>query len=172
MAEGANPQPSTWHLFLDGKTSGQRFVLAVGALAGAMLAIGALIAGIGALVGDDDGPVTPRTPTTPTGVTVVENQSEGADAFVRQLLATEGAPIQLNHKVMAPNASSHFRLEYDCAKATGCSFTRLEAGAFIPARIPGGVWYRGCYSVVGEGAGYGAEHLDLEFTENGVTCPS
>ncbi len=172
MEEGANPQPSTWHRFLDGKTSGQRLVLALGALAGALLAIGALIAGIGALVGDDDGPATPGTSTTPTGETVVESQSEGADAFVRQLLATEGAPIQLNHKVMAPDADAHFRLEYDCAKATGCSFTRLETEAFNEARIPGGVWFRGCYSVVGDGAGYGADDLDLEFTEQGPTCPS
>jgi len=174
MNEGArSPGPaarqSMWHRFLDGKTSGQRLVVALGALAGALLAIGGLVAAVSALVGDDTPPG--GTTSTPPGVSVVENQSEEADGFVRDLLATNGAPVQLNTKVLAPDEGSHVRLEYDCEKPTGCSSTRLEMGSFIPDRIPGGVWYQGCYSVVKEGAGYGADHLDLEFTESGPTCP-
>jgi hypothetical protein len=171
MDEGTLPRQSTWHRFLDGRTSGQRFLVALGALAGALLAIGGVIAGVGALVGDHPDPTRLTPGTSRAGEAVVTNQSEGADAFVRLLLATNGAPIQLNHKVLAPDAESHFRLEYDCAKRTGCSYTRLEAAQFIPDRIEGGVWYRGCFSVVGEGAGYAAQHLDLEFTLNGPTCP-
>lgn len=165
-------KPSMWHRFLDGRTSGQRFVLSLGALAGALLAIGALVAAVGALVDDDDDERTPPGVAVTAGEQVVENQSEEADEFVGDLLATNGAPVQLNTKVLAPDEGSHVRLEYDCGKQTGCSFTRLEMGSFIPDRIPGGVWYQGCYSVVKEGAGYGAEHLDLEFTESGPTCPS
>lgn len=174
MDEGATPpgpaaRQSTWHRFLDGKTSGQRLVLALGALAGALLAIGGLVAAVTALVGDDTPPGS--TTSTSTDPTVVENQSKKADEFVRDLLATNGAPVQLDARVLAPDEGSHVRLEYDCDKATGCSFTRLEIGSFIADRIPGGVWFQGCYSVVKEGAGYGADHLDLEFTESGPTCP-
>lgn len=169
--EGGNERGSTWHRFLGNKTGAQQFVLAVGGLAGALLAIGGLIAGIASLVGDDEPPARSIATTGPAEEARVTNQSKEADEFVRRLLATEGAPIQLNHKVIAPDAGSHFRLEYDCAKPTGCSYTRLEAGTFTPARIEGGVWYRGCFSVVGEGAGYAADHLDLEFTMNGTTCP-
>jgi len=172
MEDRTKPQQhSTWHRFLDGKTSGQRFVLALGALAAALLAIGGLIAGVGSLVGDDANPA-PFPAKISAGETVVTNQSKEADDFVRFLLGTDGAPVALNHKVIAPDGDAHFRLEYDCAKRTGCNYTRLEAGTFNPDRIEGGVWYRGCFSVVGEGAGYGAEHLDLEFTQNGATCPS
>ncbi|MGH9223202.1 MAG: hypothetical protein ACRD2W_05335 [Acidimicrobiales bacterium] len=47
----------------------------------------------------------------------------------------------------------------------------IEAGSFSPDHIEGGVWYRGCLSVVREGAGYGAEHLDLEFTKERRSLP-
>ena len=162
---------SLWQRLLEGKTTGQRLIVAVGTLAGALVAIGGMIAGIGALVGEDNTSVTSTNRTRAGEETIVTNQTRAADDFVRFLLETEGTPVQLNHKVMAPDLGSHVRLEYDCAKRTGCSFTRLEAGSFIPDRIEGGVWYRGCFSVVREGAGYGAEHLDLEFTKNGATCP-
>lgn len=140
-------------------------------MAGALVAIGGLVAGIGVLAGDRKTAVSSTINTLAGEETVVMNQSKGADAFVRFLLGTDSTPVQLNHKVIAPDAGSHIRLEYDCAKRTGCSYTRLEAGTFIPARIEGGVWYRGCFSVVGEGAGYAADHLDLEFTMNGPVCP-
>jgi hypothetical protein len=169
VGESAEGQ-SVWHRFLEGKTTGQRLVLAIGALAGALLAIGALIAGIGALLGDDAEPRASNSDST-TDETVVTNQSGSADEFVRLLLDTDAAPIELNHKVIAPDEGAFVRLEYDCGKRTGCSFTRLEAGTFIPDRIEGGVWYRGCFSVAREGAGYAAAHLDLEFTKNGASCP-
>ncbi len=192
MTGGARPQgqpiakQSTWKRFLSGKTSGQRFVLAVGALAGALGAVVGLIVAVVALVGRDgvDSTVassrspqaqtsaTSGTPAAPSaGEARVANQSADADRFVRDLLATNGRPIQLNTKVIAPDLGSHVRLEYDCGKQTGCSFTRLEMGTFVAARVEGGVWFQGCYSVVREGAGYGADHLDLEFTEKGPTCP-
>lgn len=165
-----NRRPSSWQLFLDGKTTWQRLLIALGAIAGALVAIGGLVAGIGALAGGKT--AVSSTPKTVAGEeTVVMNQSKDADAFVRFLLGTDGSPVQLNHKVIAPDAGSHVRLEYDCAKRTGCSFTRLEAGTFIPDRIEGGVWYSGCFSVVREGAGYAADHLDLEFTMKGPACP-
>lgn len=162
---------SRWHKFLDGKTTWQRFIVAVGALAGALIAIGGLIASIGALVSDNGTPEGATDRALAVNEMVVTNQTKEADAFVRFLLGTDGVPVPLNHKVIAPDAGSHIRLEYDCAKRTGCSYTRLEAGTFIPDHIEGGVWYQGCFSVVKEGAGYGADHLDLEFTKNGAACP-
>ena len=120
MEEKPEPKQSTWQRLLDNKTSWQRFVLAAGALAAALAAIGGLVAGIGALLGDDADRTGSATSTTqPTGVTVVTSQDPDADEFVRFLLGTEGAPVQLDHKVFATDEGAFIRLEYDCAKHTG-----------------------------------------------------
>jgi hypothetical protein len=103
----------------------------------------------------------------------IHNQQRSADEFVLMLLrvADTRAPVQLDHQVVAPRGpGGEYRLEYGCGSA-GCSFVRLEAPADIPAGIAGGVWYQGCWSVVRDGAGYGADHLDLELRRQGDTCP-
>lgn len=110
-----------------------------------------------------------RRPSTLVG-SVVRSQTGSADRFVRTLVASNGAPVQLDTKVLAPDKGSHVALEYDCAKRTGCSVTRLEAVDL--ARIDEGVWYKGCYSVTAEGYGYGADHLDLEMRRSGDSCPT
>ena len=127
MEDRTKPQHSTWHRFLDGKTSGQRFVLALGALAAALLAIGGLIAGVGVLVGDDANPA-PFTAKISAGETVVTNQSNEADDFVRFLLGTDGAPVPLNHKVIAPDAGSHCSTgSIDDTRARGPAKVRRKA---------------------------------------------
>ena len=164
-----DPDQSTWQRFLSGKTGAQRFMLAVGALAGAALAIGAVIAGAFTLLDEGD----PRAGPANGKVQRIENQSEQAGEFVEFLLRAVGeAPVQLDHQVLAPKGDGHFRLEYNCASTTGCDFVRLETGSDIPAEIADGVWYQGCWSIEKDGAGYAADHLDIELTKQGDVCPA
>jgi hypothetical protein len=149
----------------------QRVLIEVSAVASALLAIGALIAGVLELL-DDDSP--PRIAAASGEVQDVVNQTESADGFVRLLLeAVDGPPVQLDHRVAAPRGDGgQAELQYDCAAPTGCSFVRVEAGDHIPNTFSGGVWYQGCWSIAKDGAGYGAGHLDLELSWRGDTCPS
>ncbi len=161
---------TTWQRFLDGTTGAQRFMLAIGALAGAVLAIGGVIAGGATLLGSDE--EGPRVRPGDGKVQTVENQSTQADEFVELLLrAAGGKAVQLNHNVLTPKGDAHFRLEYNCASPTGCNYVRLEAASDPPAEIVGGVWYQGCWSIAKDGAGFGADHLDIEFTKTGEVCP-
>lgn len=165
-----DPDQSTWQRFLGGRTTAQQFMLAVGALAGAILAIGAVVAGGVALLSDEG---ESRMDAADGNMQSIENQSPRADEFVQFLLAAAGgAPLQLDHQVLAPKGDGSFRLEYNCAAPTGCNFVRLETPNDIPAEIAGGVWYQGCWSIVRDGAGYGAAHLDLELRKTGDACPS
>lgn len=165
------PRQSTWARFLEQKTTVQRVLLAVGALATAVLAIGAVIAGLAAFLDDD----SPHRGGADTGtVQDVVNQEDTADDFVRFLLdAAGGRPVQLDHRVAAPRGDGgQAELQYDCAAPTGCSFVRVEAGDHIPNTFAGGVWYQGCWAITKDGAGYGAGHLDLELSWRGATCPA
>jgi hypothetical protein len=162
------PRLSVWQRFLAGKTSGQRFVLALGALAAAILAIGGVAVGAAKVLDQ-------RTTVEPAAgqVQQIHDQQRSADDFVRMLLrvADTGAPVQLDHQVLARRGpGGEYRLGYGCGSA-GCSFVRLEAPATQPDGIAGGAWYQGCWSVVKDGAGYGADHLDLELYRQGDTCP-
>jgi hypothetical protein len=170
VAPSEDPDQSTWQRFLGGKTGAQQFMLALGALAGAALAIGALIAGAFTLLsGGND----PHPGAADESVQRVENQSAQAGEFVEFLLrAAGGAPVDLDHQVITPKGDGHFRLEYNCQPTRGCNFVRLETGNDIPAEIADGVWYQGCWSVEKDGAGYGADHLDIELTKQGDVCPA
>lgn len=170
MDPAHDPDRTSWQRFLSGRTGIQRFVLALGALATALLAVGGLIAGVAALVRDRGDPNVPPA----VGVAdSIENQSRQADEFVRFLLqAAGGAPLQLDHQVLAPKGDGHFRLEYNCAPAAGCNFVRLGTPRDIPAEISDGVWYQGCWSVTKDGAGYGADLLDIALEKQGDLCPT
>lgn len=170
MEPAHDPNQTTWQRFLSGRTGAQRFVLALGALAAALLAVGGVIAGGARLLGDRrDRSMAPAVGE----VQSIENRGESADEFVRFLLqAAGGGPVQLNHQVLAPQGDAHFRLEYNCARRTGCNFIRLETPTDIPAVISNGVWYQGCWSITKDGAGYGADALDIELKKQGDVCPS
>ena len=58
------------------------------------------------------------------------------------------------------------------SSATGPrSFVRLEQGSSTPIALdPVGWWLRGCHTLVQDGAGYQAEHLDFEITWVNHTC--
>ena len=166
-AEGEGKQ-TTWQRFLAGKTSLQLFVIALGALAGALLAISAVVSATMRIIdGDDD-----------TGVGAgdgqvqrIESQSAEANELVQFLLDHDGQPVQLDHQVVAERGPGDVSLQYDCDRPSGCSVVRLQAPDSIPAEIPGGLWFQGCYGVTKDGAGYGARPLDIELRRQGATCP-
>jgi hypothetical protein len=78
-----------WQRFLAGKTTVQRFVIALGALAGAVLAIGGVVVATTKLLDQ-------RTAVGPASgqIEEIQNQQGTADEFVRFLLraADTGAP--------------------------------------------------------------------------------
>jgi hypothetical protein len=159
-----------WQRFLRGKTSPQLFVIALGALAAAVLAIGAVVASVVKVFdGDDKGGVGPANGK----IQRIENQSTDADEFVRFLLDRDGGkPVQLDHQVIAPRGPADVSLQYNCDQPTGCSLVRVQTPDSIPAEITGGFWLQGCYSVVRNGAGYGAQPLDLALRRQGERCPA
>lgn len=170
---------SAWSRFLAGRTGAQRFVLAIGALAAALVPIGVVVAAIVRVTsGGDDGDKTIAAVTVAGGdgsdgsVRVIENQSEGADEFIMFLLDRDGgAPVQLNHQVMGVPGPGDVTVQYNCDASTGCSLVRVQDGQVTYDVIDGGVWFVGCYGVVKDGAGYGAQGLDIELHYQGEDCP-
>jgi hypothetical protein len=168
-------RPSRWQAFLSGKTGAQRFVLALGALAAAVLAIGAVVAGAISLL-DGDG-VNSTLGQQADGVQLIYNQSESADAFVHDLInAADGSiPLELDHQVYAPRGTTgpQHELQYNCEVTPGCNLVRLEPGDAprFPDSTAERVWYQGCYSIDRDGNGFGADQLDIVLTFTGTTCP-
>jgi hypothetical protein len=181
------PKKTWWHRFLDGKTVPQKLIVAIGALAGASIAIGTIV--VTAINWLDNGDRDRRTTATDVGVFAGESGDEpfvmhsgttDADRFVQFGIAAarRGDPFDLN--VQIPEAlfdnGSHLRLFYACddSGVVGngpCSFVRLEQGTSTPIALdPVGWWLRGCYLLVQDGAGYQAEHLDFELTWVNETC--
>lgn len=158
---------SFWAQFLQGKTSAQRFVIALGALAAALLAIGAVVTTIVRVVDSDDSSVGLANGE----VQRIENQSADADDFVQLLLDHDGgAPVPLDHQIMGRPGPADVSIDYNCGAATGCSTVRIQDGQVTFSSISGGIWFQGCYGVVKDGAGYGAQGLDIELHFQGPTC--
>lgn len=163
----AVPKPTFAQRFLEGKTSGQRLVLSLGALAGALTAIVGLVTLVIKLA--DRGS---NGSSSLTSEATIANQSKDADTLVRELLAREGKTVALDHKVLGKPGPGDVSLQYDCSKPAGCSTVRIQSPTDAFDQIPDGVWIQGCFSVVRDGAGYGAEGLDIELHEQGATCPA
>jgi hypothetical protein len=159
-----------WHRLRAGPTRAHRLLVSLGAAATAVAALASLVAGGLRLVDRADGSGAADR-AGPDGVVRIEHRTASADAFVALLLDTAASsrPIALDHQVIAPTGDGHYRLEYDCA--TGCEYVRLETPEGNEATIDGGVWFRGCWEVAVDGAGYGADHLDLALRYRGATCP-
>lgn len=155
------------HRFLKGTTGPQRLVLAVGALAAAVLAIGGVVTAIVRFVdGDDSRRIGPATDEEQR----IENQSAAADELVGFLIDHDEGAVQLNHQVIAPRGPNDVSLQYACDEPAGCSVVRLQLPDSTPNEIPNGLWFQGCYLVVMKGAGYQADPLDLELRWRGETC--
>ena len=175
MSPTAAGRPSRWQAFLSGKTGAQRFVLALGALATAVLAIGGVVAGAVSVL---DGRGVKSTLGQQAGeVQRIENQSDSADAFVHDLLnaADAGKPLELDHQVFAPRGTTgpQHELQYNCEATSGCNLVRLEPGDAprFPDSTAERVWYQGCYAIVRDGNGFGADRLDIVLSFTGTTCP-
>jgi hypothetical protein len=186
--ERPRPKKSWWQRFLDGKTVPQKFIVAIGALAAAAIAVGTIVAAAINWLGNGD----PESRTTVTdsaefagdGVDgepfVLRSGTPDANRFVEFGIAAarRGNPFELN--VQIPEAlfdnGSHLRLFYACDDSGvigdgPCSFVRLEQGSSTPIALnPIGWWLRGCYLLALDGAGYQAEHLDFELTWVNTTC--
>lgn len=164
---------------VDGKTAPQKLLKTVGATASALLAIGALAAGMWTWL--NPGAAAPPAPPPAMvasstlageGSAVIRNQSADADAFVRVLLtAAAGRPVQLDHKVYAPNTDPEYTLEYNCRDGV-CAQVRLEPDGMIFNTFGEGLWLKGCFRVSQDGDGYGAGHLDLALSKQGESCPA
>jgi hypothetical protein len=153
---------------LENKTDIQRLVIAMGMLAGALLAIGAVVtAAIQLVDGNDE---TRLSADPPAGVVGVENQSSDADQLVRDLIDHEGTVVELNHQIMGEPGPGNVTVDYACDETAGCSTVGIEDGQTTFEPIVGGVWFKGCYGVTVDGNGYGAQALEL--TARGATCPS
>jgi hypothetical protein len=160
---------SAWRRFLTGKTSPQLFLIALGALSAALLAIGAVVVAVVRFVdGHDDAGVGSAN----DGVQRIESQSDAADEFVQFLIDHDGRPVQLDHQVIAQPGPADVSLQYNCDQPTGCNVVRLQAVDDSASEIAGGRWFQGCFGVVKDGAGYGAQPLDLELHPQGQTCPT
>lgn len=164
---------SAWQRFLAGRTTLQRLVLALGALAAASLAVIGVVRAVAAVAGGTDRPGA--APSTTGGVVDIANQSADADTLVRFLVdRAGGAPVALDHRVHAPIGNGgEVRLEYACDRDTGCSTARLESPDDIEATLRDGRWYQGCYAVsIRVGTGYEAQPLYLELRHQGPVCPT
>ena len=117
--------------------------------------------------GSDD---TPNT-TAPRELVRVESGTSDADDFIRYLVNSDGTVVELNHEITGRPGPGDVSVEYDCTAAAGCSTVRIQDSQVTYEPIEGGVWFRGCYRVVVDGNGYGAQALDLEMTYRGSTCP-
>ena len=182
------PKKSRWQRFLDGKTTPQKLIVAIGALAAASIAVGTIV--VAAINWLDIGGGDRRTTATDSGEFagesgddepfVLHSGTPDAGRFVQFGIAAarQGDPFELN--VQIPEAlfdnGSHLRLFYACDDSGvigdgPCSFVRLEQGTSTPIALdPVGWWLRGCYLLVQDGAGYQADHLDFELTWVNNTC--
>lgn len=106
------------------------------------------------------------------GVKRIENQSSDADRLIQDLVDHDGVVIQLNHQILGKPGPGDVTVEYACDQSTGCSSVRIQDNQVTFDPIEGGVWFKGCYRVIVDGSGYGAQSLDLEMTFRGATCPN
>lgn len=162
-------------MFLDQKTGAQRLVLALGAIAGALLAIAALVVAVVRWTGDDAG----RKVSSNVDGATISSGTPAADEFVRYLLSVAGvSPVDLDVKVAGQfGEGGHVPLFYACdgSGVIGkgpCSRVRLEQPSDIPISInPSGWWFQGCYQVTRRnGAGFGSEPLDIAFQRVNDRC--
>lgn len=160
--------PPWWRRLLDQSTVWQR----------ALAAVLTVVAGLGLLVGavqwavamfDSGGPVAFKE-----GVTrEIETRSPTADKFVQMLVDADGTAVMLDHQVFGElPGHGDVRLDYECTKKVGCAQTRVQVANQTLTQVPGGIWLKGCYTVLKKGAGYGADPLDLELNAAGSVCPS
>jgi hypothetical protein len=175
------PKGSVGHRLLNQKTGWQKALVAVGAAAGAIVAIAGLVTLFLPLFRGSPEVAASVTPTpvpaaTRDGLSVVRTQTPEADALVRRLLTAAGtAPVMLDLQVLGQPGPADVTLYYACGSAGSCSKTRLQTPSVDGMAVlsdQSGVWFQGCFSVLKKGNGYGADYLDLALTKVGDRCPT
>ena len=168
------PSRTSWvQRLLDNKTGPQRAVISLGALAAALIAIGAAVAAVVRLLDDDGdagGGAGSVDVVAPDGTQRVESATAAADEMVRSLLDHDGAVVELDHQVIAEKGPADVSLRYACTDAGVCATVRLQDVRVVAGELPDGRWFQGCFAVAQDGVGYGAEPLDIELVHQGETC--
>jgi hypothetical protein len=169
---------SPWEGFLAKKTPWQRWLLAIGGVAGAVVSIGTVVITLaGWLGGSDDGGGDERVRSAAAfaGRTIESGTDEGDD-LVRLLVAADGGePVALDLTVLSPEGrpiDPYLPLWYNCAPGAVvgsgvCNLVRLEFPGDIPVQTlnPLGWRFQGNYRVtVRNGHGYGTD-LDISFDD-------
>jgi hypothetical protein len=176
------PSPSRWEHILGQTTTTQRLIVAISSIATAVVAVGTIVIFVVRWLDDDDdrGDDAAQDATefaAANETATVRSGTAGAAALVTYLLSVSGGdPVMLDIQIPEREGDGHLPLYYECDDSGTigqgtCSFVRLEQGFDIPQRInPEGWWLRGCYLVAQDGAGYRAEHLDLELRRVNDQC--
>jgi hypothetical protein len=163
------PTESRWQRFLAGKTTGQRLLLALAAIAGAFLTIGAFVTAVGSLVDDDDGGSTVATGGE------IRSGTDAADELVRALLQADesGRPMQLDTTMIGEVVPAGVQLTYGCDDSGACGTVKVgdPQDSSTPLIAGDGVSWEGCYRVRSlDGGDFGAAQLVFEIIRQGETC--
>jgi len=155
---------------LDNKTGPQRALISLGALAAALIAIGAVVTTVVRVV-DDDGGASRDLAAVPENTVRIESGTKAADEFVHALDEHDGGVVALDHQVIAEKGPADVRLQYACTETGVCVMVRVQDVDVEATDMIDGLWFAGCFAVLREGAGYGYEPLDMELRYQGETCP-
>lgn len=177
MSSPAGRAETRWHRFLAGKTSWQRFILQVSALAAAVATIGAVVLGGWKLIGGAIDRVSESNVGDSAEETrQVQNGSTAADRLVELLVeqGERGAAVPLDHQVQFGGIDNNqFTLQYHCDPGPCRTVTLVDYGV-AAARVTGADkvrWFRGCWTAEREGPGLDAVGLKVTLVRIGETCP-
>ena len=165
-----------------GKTSWQRFVLQVSALAAAAATIGGVAIGswklLSAAVDRIGGSSANTAERNSSGETSqVNNGTDAADTLVELLIdrRERGVPVSLDHQIhFGGIQGNQFTLQYHCDQVGGCSTVTLVDYGVAAAEVTGADdvrWFDGCWTVDRQGLGLDASGLKLTLVRIGKTCP-
>jgi hypothetical protein len=177
VSSPAGRAETRWTRFLAGKTSGQRFILQVSALAAAVATIGGVALGGWKLVSGVISRVSDSSLSTSAGQTQqVQNGSTAADRFVELLVdkSKRGTPMPLDHQVHFSGIDNNqFTLQYHCDPGPCSTVTLVDYGV-AAAPISGADqarWFHGCWTAERQGPGLDAVGLKVTLVRVGETCP-
>jgi hypothetical protein len=173
----AGSAESRWHRFLAGKTSWQRFVLQLGALAAAVATVSGVVLGGSKLVGAAIDLVTGTGEQSGSdGTQQVRNGTSAADDLVELLAdrAESRASVTLDHQIQFGGiGNNQFTLQYHCEPGPCSTVTLIDYGvaATQVAAAADIRWFDGCWTVQMQGPGLDAAGLKLTLVRVGQTCP-
>jgi hypothetical protein len=157
-----------WRRFLDQATVPQKLLLSLGAIAGALVAIGTLVIAVGDRLGDDD---DGSDSIESLSGTTVESKTDDADQLIRGLLAAAGSDsktVLLDVKVLADPSqptlnSADIHVYFNCDTGD-CSRARLQFPEGLPVTTnPLGLDLEGSWAVtLASGLDFDSTQLDIQ----------